>query len=407
MRRSNPAGLHLYRDRRRRLKRLRWARRAAAILAALLALILAIRLLARPQSPGPAPGPLATEPAPEVTPEPTSEPTPEPTEGPLSDGVPAPMASVGTQAELIDLYWWMIETGADTVTLDALTVPQGQISDITDKFSNYFDRYRAYFDPAGIKVEFKTGLRALKALQAGDLSALDEDARAVAEGAKAIVDEVIAPGMTDWEKELALHDALVDRCEYTLNPMDPYSGDARGFFKVGQMRCAGYCDLFRLLGRLAGLEVEMIGGPTTRDESGSKGHAWNLVRLDGLWYVVDTVWDDPIEDEPTVEHTFFNVPYACFEGSRTWDADFLPEGPVAETLDGNYFYYRPEYMADNRADAAASAIRQMDEGGRAYLLVPDKALAQAAAVALKQHYGRSGHCYEMSEDVNFNLYRYK
>ena len=66
MRRSNPAGLHLYRDRRRRLKRLRWARRAAAILAALLALILAIRLLARPQSPGPAPGPLATEPAPEV-----------------------------------------------------------------------------------------------------------------------------------------------------------------------------------------------------------------------------------------------------------------------------------------------------------------------------------------------------
>ncbi len=392
---------YLYRDRRRRMRRLRYAKWAAVALAALLALVLLIALLSR-QGPRPAPEPTPS-PAPVVTP----EPTPEPTESPLSGGVRAPMASVATKSELIDLYWWMIETGNEAVLLDALTIDEGDIADITDKFSNYFERYRAYFDPPGVKVEFKSGINALVALQNGDASGLDEDALAVAEAAQAAVEEIITPGMSDWDRELAVHDYVVNHCQYTLDILAPHSGDALGFFKFGEARCAGYCDAFRLLGRLAGLEVEMIGGPTTRDESGSKGHAWNLVKLNGKWYIVDCVWDDLIEEEPTLEHTFFNVTYAAFGGTRTWDADCLPDGPIAEALDENYYFNRPEYIASNQADAVSLAVKQLDGTGKAYLLLPDRDMAQGVAAALKRHYGRSGHCYELSEDLDINLFRFR
>ena len=392
---------YLYRDRRRRMRRLRLIRWGAIALAALLALILTIRLLARrPEGPGPAP---------EITPAPTAsaEPTPEPTESPLAGGVRPPSANIASKDELIDLYWWMIETGTEAVTLDALGVSQGEISDITDKFSNYFERYRAYFDPPGIRVELKPGVSALVALQRGDTSALSEDALAVAQAAKAAVDGIIAPGMSDWDKELAVHDYLVDHCQYTLDILAPHSGDALGFFKYGEARCAGYCDAFRLMGRLAGLEVEMIGGPTTRDESGSKGHAWSLVRLDGLWYIVDTVWDDMIEETPTLEHTFFNLPYAAFGGTRTWDADYLPDGPIAEKPDGNYYYNRPAYIAATQAEAVEKAAKQLDEAGKAYLILPERDMAQGVATALRQRYGRSGDVYELSEDLTFNLFRFR
>ncbi len=392
---------YLYRDRRRRMRRLRYAKWAAVALAALLALVLLISLLTkRGATPAPEPTP---SPAPAVTP----EPTPEPTESPLSGGVRAPMKNVGTKDELIDLYWWMIETGNDAVLLDALTIDEGDIADITDKFSNYFERYRAYFDPPGVKVEFKSGISAFIALQSGDTSGLNEDALAVAEAAKAAVDGIITPGMSDWDRELAVHDYVVNHCQYTLDILAPHSGDALGFFKYGEARCAGYCDAFRLLGRLAGLEVEMIGGPTTRDESGSKGHAWSLVKLDGKWYIVDCVWDDLIEEEPTLEHTFFNVTYASFGGTRTWDADCLPDGPIAEALDEKYYFNRPEYIADSQADAVSLAVKQLDATGKAYLLLPDRDMAQGVAAALKRHYGRSGHCFELSEDLDINLFRFR
>ncbi len=407
MRKARRVSAYLYRDRRRRLRRLRLLQWAAILLAALLVLILLIALLAkrpeRPAPPEPSPAPTASaaptiEPVPGITPEPTAEP---------AGGVEPPQADISTKEELIGLYWWMIENGADSVSLRTLGVGQGEIADITDKFSNYFSKYRSYADPPSVRVELKPGVAALHALQAGDTSALSDEARFVAEQAQAVVDEIIAPGMTDWDKELAIHDYVVNHCQYTLDILAPHSGDAYGFFKYGECRCAGYCDAFRLLGRLAGLEVEMIGGPTTRDASGSKGHAWSLVRLDGLWYVVDTSWDDMIEDVPTLEHTFFNVPYACFGGTRTWDAAYLPAGELAMVLDGNYYFNRPEYIAGDVSSAVDLAVRQLDASGRAYLMLPEREMAKDVAAALKRHYGRTGSCFELSEDLDFNLFRFR
>ena len=404
---KRPPALHLYRDRRSRRWALEWLRLCAVAAGALLALILLISLVARLAASRPAPVPEAT-PTPQVTSEPT--PTPEATpEIPLppEDAVYAPIGSVATREDLVDLYQWMIASGSETVYLDSLTLARSDIADITDKYSNYFRSYNTASEPPAIRVEFKPGLAALHGLTASDTSGLSGDELAVAEQARAVVAEIIQPGMTDWEKELAVHDYVVNHCDYAVEATTAHTGDAIGFFTYGKCRCAGYLDTFRLLGKLAGLEVEMIGGPTTRDNVGSKGHAWLLVRLNGLWYVVDPTWDDLIEDEPTLEHTFFNVPFACFGGSRSWDEACLPDGELAQTLDENYYFNRPEYIASTVDEGVALAVRQLDAEGRACLMLPNADMAKSISAALVRHYGTKGSCYELSEDLNFNLFRFR
>ncbi len=58
-----------------------------------------------------------------------------------------------------------------------------------------------------------------------------------------------------------------------------------------QTVCEGYARLFQALAQEAGLEVKMVSGKTHSSISDSAGgHAWNAVRLDGNWHLVDCTW---------------------------------------------------------------------------------------------------------------------
>lgn len=56
--------------------------------------------------------------------------------------------------------------------------------------------------------------------------------------------------------------------------------------------CQGYCTaLYRML-RTAGVNTRIVTGTA----AGEEFHAWNIVELDGLWYVLDATWDAGRED---------------------------------------------------------------------------------------------------------------
>lgn len=400
---------------------MRILRMSAVALAVLLALALLIARLSRPGRPVP-PAPTAS-PAPTAVPAPTAEPaaTPQPqaTEPPQATAAPPealptaqlpqnfegapPTDRVAGREDLIGLYWWMIYSGTDTVHLAELSLSRDEVAEVVDKFSNYFDAYSCSFDPPALRVTFKAGLGALLAIQKGETDALPEADRAVARRAQEAVDALIRPGMTDVEKELAIHDYIAAHCEYQFSEDDADSNSARGFFLNGKCRCAGYVDVFRLLGRLAGLEMEMIGGPTTRDTEGSKGHAWNLIRLDGLWYVVDATWDDMAGDRA---YPFFNLPPAVFGSARTWDDSVFPSGARAAALDEKYYYFSDGYLARSAEDELDFAVRQIDDGGSAWILFPEDDYARETAVALARHYGMKGRCDGFSGDMALSLYRF-
>lgn len=103
-------------------------------------------------------------------------------------------------------------------------------------------------------------------------------------------------GWSDLEKALYLHDYLCLNCTYDTSLKDYTAYDA---LVSGKAMCQGYSQAYILLLRAAGVESLMV-------YSRELVHAWNLVKLGGLWYHVDVTWDDPTPDRPgRAKHDYF------------------------------------------------------------------------------------------------------
>ncbi len=122
-------------------------------------------------------------------------------------------------------------------------------------------------------------------------SGYDDDAfQAMLQDALSVVDN----SMSELEKAIALHDYIVVNCEYDYEnylanklPREVYS--AYGVLVDRKAVCQGYALAYKLLLNRVGIECYMV-------TSSAMNHAWNLIKLDGQYYQVDTTWDDPVWD---------------------------------------------------------------------------------------------------------------
>ena len=98
---------------------------------------------------------------------------------------------------------------------------------------------------------------------------------------KRILDKV-DPDWSDLEKIVFIHDYMVSNYEYDLE----YSiSSAYEMFISRKGICQAYTLTFMELVRNLGIEVHSVIGVN---------HTWNVVKLNGNWYHVDTTWDDPL-----------------------------------------------------------------------------------------------------------------
>lgn len=70
------------------------------------------------------------------------------------------------------------------------------------------------------------------------------------------------------------------------------SQEAYGIFVFGTAVCNGYAQAFTAMAEAAGLEAVMVTGSDSAGDTGGN-HAWNKVRIDGRWLLVDVTWNDP------------------------------------------------------------------------------------------------------------------
>lgn len=89
---------------------------------------------------------------------------------------------------------------------------------------------------------------------------------------------------SDYEKEVYVHNALLDRITYNLQA--PLNQTAYSALVNGQTVCAGYARAFQYLMRELGIPAYYCTGYA------GQNHAWNIIRLDGEYYNVDATWDD-------------------------------------------------------------------------------------------------------------------
>ncbi len=122
-------------------------------------------------------------------------------------------------------------------------------------------------------------------------------------GTRATVDGAIAAAvaecqmqlsddLSELERALAIHDYVLGRMVYAyqadgVTPSDEvWAHNMEGFVRYGRGVCEAYAKTYLYLCRLNGLDCLFVSG----DADGA--HAWNLVKIDGLWYGVDGTWDD-------------------------------------------------------------------------------------------------------------------
>lgn len=101
---------------------------------------------------------------------------------------------------------------------------------------------------------------------------------------KQIADEVTDPDMSDTEKIKALHDWVCQNTKYADGDTNlaKYHTDASILLNDSTV-CEGYAKAFNLLCHYAGIESYYVC---------SRNHAWNIVKIGGHYFHVDTTWDD-------------------------------------------------------------------------------------------------------------------
>lgn len=166
---------------------------------------------------------------------------------------------------------------------------------------------------------------------------------------KALADTV----PTDYEKELIVHDWLVNRAVYDEETEKNYSKNMSKESKLsftsygGMVRregklesvavCEGYARAFQYILNRMGIECTIIGGKVD-----GQGHLWNAVKIDSKWYNVDVTLNDADGD---CLHTYFNVTDKQLSLTHESDKDFY-DVKISIVEKGSFNLFKPECTAN-------------------------------------------------------------
>ncbi len=106
---------------------------------------------------------------------------------------------------------------------------------------------------------------------------------------------------SDYEKVRAVYDYVYAHVSYdTVHRKNTYyhlKSTAYGALRYGTATCQGYAVLMYRLLREAGVGVRIITGYAGEAGGEQEYHAWNIVRIDGLYYNLDVTVDRHTESE--------------------------------------------------------------------------------------------------------------
>jgi hypothetical protein len=115
-----------------------------------------------------------------------------------------------------------------------------------------------------------------------------------------LVDSLTLNLSSDKEKARAIYSWIAYHIEYDfvgLKNESKLKVDPLGVISKGKSVCQGYANLFNELATIAGLESEVVVGwaKNGMDKIGkidweSSNHAWNAVKIDNKWQLIDVTW---------------------------------------------------------------------------------------------------------------------
>ena len=159
----------------------------------------------------------------------------------------------------------------------------------------------------------------------GDPSLLtDEKEKETLRMATAVLKEVTTSTMSLYDKELAIHNWMLEHIDFDSGSLlavpssSQYCDQPYGVLKYGKAVCVGYATTFKLFMNMLGVDCMII-------HDNEQSHSWNIVNLEGDWYLVDVTFDDTSSTTSTPHsYRYFNTTDAAFLSNHSWNQDLYP-----------------------------------------------------------------------------------
>ncbi len=206
---------------------------------------------------------------------------------------------------------------------------------------------------------------------------------------------LVAPAKNEREKARSIFRWVTENIDYDVSGFFTGSFEdtsSKDVLKSRKSVCSGYSDIFSSLARSAGLEVARIAGYGKgygylpgENLSGPSNHAWNAVKINGSWYLIDCTWGAGyIDDNKKYVHKFddhyFMTPpsefiYDHFPEDSRWQ---LLEHPLSKSEFEKQAFLKPEFFKYGlKLDDRLEGTIRADNGVNISIFAPEDVLLMA------------------------------
>ena len=158
-----------------------------------------------------------------------------------------------------------------------------------------------------------------------------------------LTDYLVGPKEHQYNKVRSIYSWIASNITYHKESIKDQSQTAQAVWNSQKAVCEGYANLFNAMCQEAGIESRMVKG-YVRDFDGEAltfpNHAWNSVKIDGKWYLLDVTWASLNKNPRSVEPDLSNerdikhkLDYYFLVNPEDMILTHLPEDPYWQLQD--------------------------------------------------------------------------
>ena len=204
--------------------------------------------------------------------------------------------------------------------------------------------------------------------------ALDVDLSSAKQRLEDAVDAIVAEAkkrLSPYEQVKFVHDYIIGHTVYDQENANLYNAELNSpsyALVGGRAVCGGYARSFQLI-------MDRLGIPSSTLAGSADGipHAWNVVMLDGEYYLLDLTWDDTERD---LVYAYFGLTSAELLLTHTPDPMF--RHPTCTATKYNYYRYEGLLLDTYTFEAVYAIIERQTHLSRGYIKFTSEAVLNDA-----------------------------